>query len=192
METRLQHLDAGTLIFIGLFVHLIFFLFTNTWFRKDLTDWTKKQPITHVTLFILSNLWPLTWTAYAIYAGCTFVGRAHQQKRLQDLVDENNRLTDELAALKAAVNVVNQSYEARCAELAALRVHQESHRKHLPPYTPDLNNSIRNLELKLEGAAPSELLKRIFVIEDYLAKWDASGTWIEHIQGREAKKKDPL
>lgn len=192
METRLQNIDAGTLIFIGLFVHLVFFLFTNTWFRKDLTEWTKKQPITHVTLFILSNLWPLTWMAYVIYAGCTFVWGARQQKRLQDLVDENNRLTDEIAALKASVNVVNQAYEARCAEIEALRVHQESHRKHLPPYTPDVNKSIRELELKLEGLVHSELLERMFVIEDYLAKLGASGTWIEHIQNRAAKDKDPL
>lgn len=192
METHLQHIDTGTLIFVVLFVHLIVFTFTNIWFRKDLAEWTKKQPITHVTLFILSNLWPLTWMAYVIYAGCTFVWGARQQKRLQDLVDENNRLTDEIAALKASVNVVNQAYEARCAEIEALRVHQESHRKHLPPYTPDVNKSIRELELKLEGSVPSELLERIFVIEDYLAKWGASGTWIEHIQNRAAKDKDPL
>jgi len=137
MERYFQNTDTGTLIFVGLFAHLIIFTFTNIWFRKDLAEWTKKQPITHVTLFILSNLWPLTWLAYLVYSLCAYCGAVIQQQRLQDLVNENNELLTENNKLRI--------------ELESLRVHQESHRKRLPPYTPDVWKAILELERRLNG-----------------------------------------
>ncbi len=183
-------LSVGTLLIQLLIAHIAIFVITVVWFRKDLAEWTKKQPITYVTLFILGNFWPLTWIAYLVYATCSYFGAVVQQQRLLDLIDENanlegqiERLKDQLAEIRDEELCHRSREETKellktAAEVSAGFNSLKSPTS-LPPYTPDVWKAIK------------ELRNRVRAVETYLGKWDRSGTWIDYLEQREAEEKAP-
>lgn len=217
MDFRFFHVDAAALGAIILGIHVFMFTGTLTYFQKDLPEDTRSQPITKITLFILGNIWPLTWMAWSVYAICYKISCVKRNQRIQKLVDKNTKLLDEIHAIekelkhqqevnrkleeeihqnshKLSLQTVGQTIaqledqdrKRRESELAKKRHPNSSKKPHpreeLPPYSPDVWKAIRKLEMMLENAIPSELLKRIHMIENYLAKWDGTGDWNEYLK----------
>ena len=65
-----DELRTFTLLTVMLTAHVGLFTLTTLWFRKDTAECSKKMVVPNIVLFFLGNLWPLTWTAYLVYASC--------------------------------------------------------------------------------------------------------------------------
>ena len=172
-----DQLRAFTLLTVMLTAHVGLFTLTNLWFRKGMAKCSEKTVAPNIVLFFLGNLWPLTWTAYLVYASCAWVTGRMRMSRINELIKENNQLEESLTLSRNTVSDLEEAYVSlreQLAELRAIEIHRKSHedarsflkkakevsdglrsledpRTELPPYTPDVWKAIRELERRLNG-----------------------------------------
>ena len=152
-----DELRAFTLLTVMLTTHFGLFTLTNLWFRKGLNEQTSKEFSVRLSLFVIGNLWPITWTAYLIYVSCDKISSVMRHRRVQKLVHECNRLEKEVAdkegeleRLKDSRAELEEIIVRQTAEIRELEASDNSPTS-LPPYTPDVWKAIRELERRLNG-----------------------------------------
>lgn len=200
-----EHLDTRTLVIVLVATHIGLVSITCIYFWNALTELAKTQTTPKIALFLLGNVWPLTWTCYLAYVFCDHIGWRQRMGRIQMLVDENNRLQKEIDRLREQqkrldgdvtivgdgyINLPHQSIDAdKLVEMLEWFDQVRNSPTPLPPYTPDVWKAIRELqkrtnktELQLDGMVACELLQRMFMIEAYLDKGNGSGSWTEHLK----------